>query len=267
MASNNKNKAFTLIELLVVISIIALLLSILTPALSLARQQAYSAVCKSNLHQLLLANICYADENDDYYCLAAEDITGANLHRWHGSRQTINDPFDPAGSPLVDYLEDGQVKQCPTPVDFVHGQPVDWDFEDGCGGYGYNLTYMGSRLGYSGCGQSAKNTEVTRPVETLMFAETAMAKLDADGAVYYLEYSFAEPPYFLLDGQPEPAWGYASPSIHFRNNGRANIGWTDGHVDNRDMTPYDGLNVYGVKSSDMMLGWFGTLDNSMFDLQ
>ena len=123
MASKKKNKAFTLIELLVVISIIALLTSILTPALSYARQQACSVICKSNIRQLVLANICYADENDGFFCLAAEDMTSGNLHRWHGSRKTTNDPFDPSGSPLVDYLQDGQVKQCSITVDFVKGQP------------------------------------------------------------------------------------------------------------------------------------------------
>ena len=61
----NKSRGFTLIELLVVIAIIAILMAILMPALNRVREQGKRAVCLSNLKQLALAWIMYADENDD----------------------------------------------------------------------------------------------------------------------------------------------------------------------------------------------------------
>ncbi len=60
-----RRTGFTLIELLVVIAIIALLMSILMPALNRAKEQAQRSICLSNLKQLTLAWIMYADNNDD----------------------------------------------------------------------------------------------------------------------------------------------------------------------------------------------------------
>ena len=58
--------AFTLVELLVVISIIALLLSILMPSLRMAREQAKSVVCGSNLRQIGFGVLLYAEDYNGY---------------------------------------------------------------------------------------------------------------------------------------------------------------------------------------------------------
>ena len=58
-------KAFTLIELLVVISIIALLVSVLMPALNKAREQAKASVCLGNQKALISAWIMYQADNED----------------------------------------------------------------------------------------------------------------------------------------------------------------------------------------------------------
>jgi prepilin-type N-terminal cleavage/methylation domain-containing protein len=57
-------RGFTLIELLVVIAIIAILAALLLPALARAKATAKTAQCVSNLHQMGLALIMYADDND-----------------------------------------------------------------------------------------------------------------------------------------------------------------------------------------------------------
>lgn len=65
MNTTNKQKAFTLIELLVVISIIAVLMSILMPALGKVKEQAKAVVCKSNTRTLGLCFSLYSNDNND----------------------------------------------------------------------------------------------------------------------------------------------------------------------------------------------------------
>ncbi len=82
-----RDHAFTLIELLVVIAIIALLMAILMPGLSRAREQARRSVCKSNLRQQYVACSMYMDDNNAYFP-HTDYISGSWYYKWGGKQGT-----------------------------------------------------------------------------------------------------------------------------------------------------------------------------------
>jgi type II secretory pathway pseudopilin PulG len=97
--------AFTLVELLVVIGVIALLIGMLLPALTRARQQSNSIVCQSNLRQIGLAMLMYADQYDGF--LFPSDMGWDNQHVYltapnDGSLTFVNSESIFSGNP-VDY--------------------------------------------------------------------------------------------------------------------------------------------------------------------
>ena len=250
---------FTLLELLITVAILALLAGLLLPGLRSAREKGRAASCLNSLRQLHLANSLFADENDDCFVLGAENFL-VNLKRWHGTRTSTSQSFDPAKGPLAAYLgKSGHIKECAT----LHTPSTQGDsdgrfFEKGCGGYGYNMAYLGSRPGDWTYTQPVCRSTLANLNQTAMFSDAAMAYPQGP-----IEYSFMEPPYWVDENGIREDWGQPVPSVHFRHAGRANVVWCDGHVTSERLSQSQGANYYGGSSESLAIGWFGPLSGNV----
>ncbi len=109
-----KRSGFTLIELLVVIAIIAILAAILFPVFAKAREKARQSACTSNLKQLSLGILMYAQDYDERYPMmfSYDGGSGVDLRWWEDRVQP--------------YVMNWQVTICPsrTPTAYTYARPA-----------------------------------------------------------------------------------------------------------------------------------------------
>jgi prepilin-type processing-associated H-X9-DG protein len=254
----------------VTISVISILIGILAPAIAGAREAGRRVVCASNIRQIQIANELYAEDHDDRYVAGAPGIADANLHRWHGVRETIGDRFESEQGALTPYLDGSDssrhVRACPS---FVHTledlQERGLGFEAGSGGYGYNNSFVGvertmnqsKNWDLQGDLVGSRRSKFATPTATIAFADSAFAGNEL------IEYSFVEPRKWPQRPRFRP-----DPSIHFRHSKLANIAWLDGHVAPERRTAYQSTGLYASDPFALGIGWFGMHDdNRLFDYE
>jgi prepilin-type N-terminal cleavage/methylation domain-containing protein/prepilin-type processing-associated H-X9-DG protein len=198
-----RNGGFTLIELLVVIAIISILAAILFPVFAQARQKARQTSCLSNLRQINLAALMYAQDYDETLPYYTTDY----LTYWCGGRAAAGQPFDMSRGRIVPYTKSGEIQKC---LSYTGAANL------GGAGYGINSQLMFDRATF-GANKPATIGELSVPAETVLFGDAGIPNW-AGGTVG--ETIQIDPP---QDWTP-------SPTIDFRHQGFADFAFCDGHV-------------------------------------
>lgn len=154
-------RAFTLIELLIVVAIIALLLAILFPALSRARQTAQRTLCACNLRGVGRALDWYAEIHRDYYPTAESADGRSGTQNWWENAEFLSilslTP-NPQGRSILTCPGDSGPNEC------LDGSPK------GCwASYGANTATLGVRRARSK--RRRRRNQIRVPVETVMFCD------------------------------------------------------------------------------------------------
>jgi prepilin-type N-terminal cleavage/methylation domain-containing protein/prepilin-type processing-associated H-X9-DG protein len=236
LRSPQSGRAFTLIELLVCIGVIAILASLLMPALARARNRAQSITCLNNLKQLSIACLVYTDDYRDRlpYNQGSDEIREAVARNWYynWTSPIMSWELDSDNTNTV-LVTRGGIGPYTSGAARIYRCPVDSVVSDiqaeagwtrrvrsislnamvgDAGEYSMN----GTNVNNPGFVQFFKTTQIQQPSQIFMFIEEHPDSIN-DG-------------YFLNRLAPRLRWTDLPASYH---DGAANLTFVDGHAEKR----------------------------------
>jgi len=203
-------KIFTILELLVVISVIMILISLLLPAFTKAKEISKQIACVNNLKQLGYSFICYANDNFDFY----PPMRSGATDRW---------PYL-----LFSYINNPYIFICQSHSDNkkrleVYKTSEGWSLSSYYNpDYGYNWRYIGTSYGigfttYPDYGIPATINQIKTPSNTVLAIDTVSVGTNASQS-------------YLERGYYTAAWIMETyNSVSDRHNRGCNVLWADGH--------------------------------------
>lgn len=186
-----KKKGFTLIELLVVIAIIAILAAILFPVFGKARENARKATCQSNLKQISMSLLMYAQDYDECfpYAYAPWSFT------WYRTMASL--------------LQGGSISQWNIPI---YQCPSDAQYQKTDAGGQPGTACVSYAISNFGASKPATLVLITAPAEAFLVGDMGH---QASGAI---------------QGSAFAPWGSGYANFGYRHSEGANVAFCDGHV-------------------------------------
>jgi prepilin-type N-terminal cleavage/methylation domain-containing protein/prepilin-type processing-associated H-X9-DG protein len=234
-------QAFTLIELLVVISIIALLIAILLPALEAARAGARNILCASNIRSVNLGAALYANDHDGKLLRDGNSNPGSDDIWTYTIRSYLSGPNMPA------LRKKGEAGDVP-PAEILICPNAEYDIEEE-----WETTYAENGLigwayfkvsGYED--RFLTDSDVVHPSQTIYFMDYHHRLNPVANRVQGVRVVFP----------PELAVSNPDPLLSLRHSERGNVAWVDGSV---GTVNEDDLNLDQVSSfwdlSDIPAPW------------
>jgi len=242
-----RNRAFSLVELLVVIGIIALLIAILMPSLTVARESAKGVQCLSNLRQMVVAANTYVNQNRGRYPIAQYSAYNApNSYSYSWDFTTVFNTITSVRTVEPGLLWTGrtsaQVQQCPS-FDGRSNTVL-----DPYTGYNYNTSYIGHGQGEA-IVAPAKASSVRASSTCALFGDGQWA----NGANKYMRAPLPNPGDVTFVARTTGTQG-------FRHRKRTNVAFADGHAESLN----DAFTA--AQSVARGTGFLGD-DNALYDLR